>query len=486
MGPSHRTGLNSTMPMHIRISTILKPLNSLVPSRRARSREFSQRILLATFLLAAAVRLAYIATLSGDASFFAEPDTRVYWALGEHLRDTLLNTTDRLPLYPIFLAACRALFGDAPRAVAIVQGLLDAGTCVMIVRLALFISGPAGVAASVMAACSATLVIYSAQILTDTLALFLLTAAFLGTALFVQRPTVALSATAGLLAGLALATRPSVALLLPPMAAVMLFRMVKTDRRSGVICAALFCAASILPVAPTLIRNYVHFDRVALTSQSGDYLAFWIAPMLRQRQDGTPYETTVKKMKDAFDATARQAPKAYANPFDQSSLKAGLARAELSSISLVTFAKAWGEGAGLNLLAPAMLGEPRVREMKKPSFFGTPGTSLLERAVLYFKASTAAFAWIMVLSAVASAISTALAALGFAILVRTRPALALLAAVEIGYFLILTGPIGSPKYRLPMEPALIILAAVGIVGVFRVGPTSLAGRALRPLRRPAT
>ena len=107
----------------------------------------SRRVLLGTFFLAAGVRLANIATLSAYASFCAEPDTLVYWALGEHLRDTLLNTTDRLPLYSIFLAACRSLFGDAPRAVAIVQALLDAGTCVMIARLALFISAPAGMVA---------------------------------------------------------------------------------------------------------------------------------------------------------------------------------------------------------------------------------------------------------------------------------------------------------------------------------------------------
>ena len=223
----------------------------------------------------------------------------------------------------------------------------------------------------------------------------------IATALFIQRPALAISATAGLLAGLALAARPSVALLLPAMAAVMLFRMVTTGLRRGFIFVALFCAASILPIAPTLIRNYVHFDRVALTSQSGDHRAFWIAPMLRQRQDGTPYEATVKKMTDAFDAAVRQAPRAYANPFDRSSLKTRLARAELSSISPFTFAKAWAEGAALNLLAPAALGDPRVRAMEKPSFFATPGTSLLERALLYFKASTAAFAGIMILSAAA-------------------------------------------------------------------------------------
>jgi hypothetical protein len=424
---------------------------------------------LAIFLLAAATRLAYVATLSGNASFFAEPDTAVYWELSEHLRDTLLNTTDRLPLYPMFLAASRALFGDSPRAVAIVQALLDAGTCVMIARLALFISFPAAIAAGIMAACSATLVIYSAQMLTDTVALFFLTAAFLATSLYLQRPALTISAGAGLLAGLALAARPSVGPLLPAMAAVMAFRLVGKDLRTGVVCTALFCATSALPIAPTLVRNYVHFDRVALTSQSGDHLAFWIAPMLRQRQDGTPFDSTVKKMKDAFDDSVRQAPDAYANPFDQSSLKARLAGTELSSVSPFTFVKAWMEGAALNLLAPAVLGDPRVRNMEKPSFFATPGTSLVERAMLYFNASTAAYAGIIGLSAAASAISAVLAALGFAVLSRSKPALAALAAVAIGYFLILTGPIGSPKYRVPMDPALIILAAVGIVSIARIG-----------------
>jgi hypothetical protein len=230
---------------------------------------------------------------------------------------------------------------------------------------------------------------------------------------------------------------------------------------------------SLVPIAPTLIRNYIHFDRVALTSQSGDHLAFWIAPMLRQRQDGTPYGLTVEKIKKTFEETVRQAPQTYANPFDQSDLKARLARAELASISPFTFAKAWAEGAALNLVAPAVLGDPRLRRMEKPSFFATLGTSLIERTLLYFKASTAAFAGIMVLSAAASVLSIALATLGFTILLRTRLVLAALASVSIGYFLLITGPIGSPKYRLPMEPALIILAAVGFVAILPISRTRI-------------
>ena len=72
-------------------------------------------ICIVTFLFAASVRLIYIATLHGDASFFAEADAHLYWSEGGQLWNTLSTSTDRMPLYPSFLAACRALFGDAPR-----------------------------------------------------------------------------------------------------------------------------------------------------------------------------------------------------------------------------------------------------------------------------------------------------------------------------------------------------------------------------------
>ena len=291
----------------------------------------SRWVLAAIFSLAAAIRLTYIATLSGHASFFAEADTDVYWALGwKHLRDTLLNNDGQVcPLHPMLSRgmprAASAMrhapqrFAAGPRSPAPAAHDSPGARCSYPFR-------PESPRASWRRApqrwwstaprCSQTRWRCSSS-----------TAAFLATALFLQRPALAMAAGAGLLAGLALAARPSVALLLPAMAAMMAFRTFRTDLRRGVVCAALFCATAVLPIAPTLIRNYVHFDRVALTSQSGDHLAFWIAPMLRQRADGTPYEATVKKMADAFDDTVRQAPDVYANPFDRSALKARARRA---------------------------------------------------------------------------------------------------------------------------------------------------------------
>jgi hypothetical protein len=43
---------------------------------------------------------------------------------------------------------------------------------------------------------------------------------------------------------------------------------------------------------------------------------------------------------------------------------------------------------------------------------------------------------------------------------RSKPWTAALAGAVLAYFLLLNGPVAAPKYRLPMEPVLIVLAAI--------------------------
>ena len=45
---------------------------------------------------------------------------------------------------------------------------------------------------------------------------------------------------------------------------------------------------------------------------------------------------------------------------------------------------------------------------------------------------------------------------GFFVQLRVNMMLAVLSALTVAYFLMINGPVGSPKYRLPIEPILII------------------------------
>jgi hypothetical protein len=50
-------------------------------------------------------------------------------------------------------------------------------------------------------------------------------------------------------------------------------------------------------------------------------------------------------------------------------------------------------------------------------------------------------------------------------LVRGLPFAAVLALGVLAYFLLLSGPVASPKYRLPIEPVLLVLGAIPLAAI---------------------
>jgi 4-amino-4-deoxy-L-arabinose transferase-like glycosyltransferase len=428
----------------------------------------------AVFVLALIVRLINIGLLEGDNAFFAEADAPVYWAAGAALAKgdgfwpTLANMTDRMPLYPLLLAAVRSIFGDAPRAVALIQAAIDAGTCTLIAALGALVSPLTGLIAGIMAALSATLIVMSSQILTDTLFLFFFATMLLAGAYFLLRPGPWLAAIAGLAGGLALLTRSAIALLL--IAAVPLIFVVASLRwRSmtrAIVTAIVFAIAAAAPVTPVLLRNAIQYSSLSLTTQSGDHLAFWIVPLVAQRASGTPYETSVARMEASYrQRLAERGLNDESNPFVRASVKIEIAREEMARLPAAAFVKSWIEGMAMNLVAPALLADPRVRALPKPSFYNTPGTTLWERARVYFFDHPGLYQALLAIGLATMLPFLLLEAIGFVLLARALPWAAAFAGGVLGYFLLLSGPVASPKYRLPMEPVLIVLAAIPLASL---------------------
>jgi len=427
------------------------------------------RPLAAVFVFALAIRLINLALLRGDDAFFAEADALGYWALGAALAKpgsfwpTLWSITDRMPLYPLLLASIYKTFGDVPRAAALVQAVIDAGTCTLIAALGALVSPAVGLIAGMLAALSLTLIVFTTQILTDTVFLFFFTAMLLAGAQFLLRPSIGLALLAGIAAGLALATRPAVAPLLTAAVPLVFAVFVMNRRRVGpaLAASALFAIAAAAPVAPVLVRNAIAYRSFSLTSQTGAHLAYWIVPLVQERADGTPYQTTV----DRIDARYRQrlaerAADINANLFDAAELKRELAREEMARLPLRAYARAWLEGMAINLGAPALIADPRVRALPRPSFYHTPGARLWEKAQTYLFADAGLYQLLLIVGLVAMLPFLALEAIGFLMLARTLPWAAAFAAGLIGYFLLVNGPVASAKYRMPIEPVLIVLAAI--------------------------
>jgi hypothetical protein len=428
----------------------------------------------AVFFLALVVRLVNLATLHGHDAFFAELDSHVYWRLGADLAKnggfwpTLKAMTDRMPIYPLLLCAVQRAFGDAPRVVALLQSVADAGSCAMIAALGAVVSPTVGLLAGIIAALSINLIVYSTQILTDSLFLFFFTLMLLAGARFMLRPTNTLALATGLSGGFALATRPAVALLL--LAAVPVAFVVSFVRRRQVmpalLAATLFAIAGAAPIAPVLLRNAAYYHTWKLTSQTSEHLLSWIVPLVKQRADGTPYQETVDRDLMLYRRRlAELGMSAETDPFRLAAVKSEVAREQMALLPISAYAKSWLDGIVVNVAAPAILGDPRLRALPKPSFYNTAGTTLTERARTYLFKYPGLYQFIL-LAALASMVPLlALEAVGFLMLMHRLPLAALFGAGIVVYFLLISGPVASAKYRLPIEPVLIVLSAIPLAAL---------------------
>jgi hypothetical protein len=106
-----------------------------------------------------------------------------------------------------------------------------------------------------------------------------------------------------------------------------------------------------------------------------------------------------------------------------------------------------------------------VRALPKPSFYNTPGAGLWQKARVYLFDDPGRYQLVLVAGALAMVPFLALEAIGFVMLARASPWAAAFAAAVIAYFLLISGPVAGPRYRMPMEPVLIVLAAIPLARV---------------------
>jgi hypothetical protein len=189
-------------------------------------------------------------------------------------------------------------------------------------------------------------------------------------------------------------------------------------------------------------------------------------PLVKQRADGTPYQATVNRIEARFQQRlGERNASAEANPFRVAELKRELAREEMRELPLKAYALAWLEGMAINLGAPALIGDPRVRALARPSFYHTPGSSLWEKTRTYLFVDAGLYQQLLIIGLLAMLPFLALEAIGFVMLARTLPWAAVFAAGVIAYFLVVNGPVASAKYRMPIEPVLIVLAAIPLAAL---------------------
>jgi 4-amino-4-deoxy-L-arabinose transferase-like glycosyltransferase len=349
------------------------------------------------------------------------------------------------------------------------QGILDACTCLLVYGIARAMDDAYAAPAGFAAAFNPTQIVMSGLVLTDP-PFLLFTALFLFASVrWLRTPAWCWAVLTGLALGAATMTR----VLAAPFAAVLLLFLLAMclirKQLSRQLIAQLVGTAVIftLCLAPAVWRDASQYDTWSLTPQSGKHLALWVAPLVREAADGTPWARGYDDMQRRVD---ERYPTPTADPFEQSRRYESVARDELAALGIRAMAKAWLTGATVNLGSPAIILSPPVSELPRTGFYATQGSSPLDKVKNFlFHSDNATYAWIL-LAGIAGVMAARLIQLaGIAVVWRHGGLLPVLClfGLWIAYVIAIDGPVASPKYRLPIEPPLMVLTGAGLSVMFR-------------------
>jgi len=397
-------------------------------------------------------------------------------AFAEALKSGMLTLNEALgtnpytmPLFHWLAGLPYLIFGNAHGALAYVllQGAFDAATCVIVYRIALQLAPRIALAAAIVAILNPTQIVMSGLFYADTPFTTFVALSFLAALKWADAPNLRNSALLGVSLGIAALIR---AIIVPwaffALALLAIYALIRRASMRRVASLALALVVLGGCVGTILFKNYRHYGTPGISPQSGIYLALWIVPFAKEMQDRTPYAKTAEDMEKKRLERFGPLP---ANYYKQSRQYTEIGREALKNISAIALVKSWMSGIAINLTAPAILLSPPLSQIPRTGFVDTPGSSFPEKVFNYaFRSGNAIYSSFLIAGLAGLTIMRAAQLIGFVSLARQaalRPALFLMLS-WFGYLLLVSGPIASPKYRLPLEPLFNFMTGAGLIAQF--------------------
>ena len=438
----------------------------------------NRAVLTLIFALALGLRLLNLAVSDFSMGAMLVEDAKMYWSFansGQGFLDTarmiIFDQPERVPGYTLFLAAMISLFGEYFLPVLLIQCLFDSITCLMIMALGHRVFPTNSWLFGFLAAVWPNLIMHSAMLLTDTLFIFFFTTFLLSFVWLLEKQKMSYALIVGIMLGITTMTRPvtQVFILLTPVLVPIMLICAKARLRDALLQSITISLVSLSFLSPLLLNNIQTHDSYALTSQNGTHLQNWVAAEIVMLRDGTSRADAIAKMTARTDRAIATLPHTEQNnPFSISAQHVTTATNEILASPPTIILKSWAQGAIVNLAAPAIMVDKRVRSLTHLSFATDTSGGLLTRLQQSIAGSSKAYVVILLVSIGGAIIVSIIQLTGFFVQLRATPMLAILGFLTMAYFLLINGPVASPKYRLPIEPVLIIWLGCGLYAGFEL------------------
>jgi len=441
----------------------------------------SRKWLLVVLVLAALLRLLVFAIVYPDETRFRQPDSGGYdrpaVTLAEHRAYSISGNSPfepyvhRVPVYSVFLAFVYAILGYHPPMAILFQIAMNLVTLYVTYRIGMMLFNRAvGIMAAGALAVDVGQVLYSNQLLTETLFTLLLSLSIYSLLRFLGKERTGYGILTGIFMGLATLCRP-ITLYLPILLVVVFLVRFREDLLRGFKRYALVVCCFMLVLMPWLARNYRSFGVLQLNSSQGDTFLFYNVAYLRARVEGVTYAEARKELEQEVQDEVE---KRNLNPMERSAFYQRRAVEEILQhpldyaivhlsgvVPLLTFPN--------TNVAAYMLGIPASRTNFIANFLTrglTANASEFRKVYTEFlKSSEGQLIFILALLIEVGALvgTYLLTVYGLWTSQRRRKlaAIAVLGTVLL-YLALATGPVGRGRFRVPMMPYLYLLASHGL------------------------
>ena len=422
------------------------------------------RFLLVVLTLSLIVHLAILGDaspwdLSKAESVLLQADAREYHysAVGIASGDGLdAISPARTPGYSVFLGGFYVIFGgDNIWIPLIVQILINLTILLIVYKMAFLVTGQIRIAraTSVLFGLSFISTFYATRILSETLFTLILLVVIISFVKGIQTKSIVLIGVSGTLLGIATLIRPITQFYAVVPIIILIFSIGGGFKKISV-AIIVFAVCNFLILAPWFSHNQVKWGHFQLTTLQGQNALDYQASHTRSRVEGI----TVTEARERFSADIGE----IENPFDRSArqmqeaVKYSIRHPIATGIVMLQGSIRMLAGTGQNIVVNEIL---HIQKAEEPD--SNQGIQGRITGIVKSSPPSLAVALLLVLKLLAE---YSLMLVGGLLLVQRRSWLWL--AVLVGtvvYFVMVAGPLGDARFRVPLIPLFAIVSGIGYV-----------------------
>ena len=413
------------------------------------------------------VRIGFIFFQGSSIEQYLIEDELMYWKnslafleTGELNKDILY---ERMPSIFLYYKALLWLTSENLKFLLCIQAFIDTISCFMIYRIASLIVPRYKFVIFGFSALSPLMIILSSQLLSETIFLFFfIFFIYFSIRVIAQKNNLFfLIMLAGFFLGVSTSFRsvafPLIFLSLIPLTVIFISK--KILKFNLFILLSVFLLSALLPISVRLVNNIKIHNSYSLTAQTGTHLAYWVAPVILSESQGLNRVDALKIITDK-----RNKYLFTDDPYKNDALLRSIGFTILAEVSLRKVIYAWGKGILINLSAPSILLDKKLRNLAHPSFYEVSNPikwiKILVSEKKYYN-----YLLIISLASITSIFSILSFVIGPVLLYKENKYVSYLCLLYVLYFMIITGPILSPKYIFPILPCVFLYQAFTLVKI---------------------